>query len=144
MRAMTPWTGFTSLKKEMDRLLDRFDFELPELRGLGEWTPALDFKETPDAFVATVEVPGIDPKELDVNVEGQVLTIKGEKKQEREEKGEQYYRMERSWGAFARSLRLPAPVDAAKVTAGFKNGVLTVTLPKAPGSKGVQVTVRTE
>lgn len=144
MRAMTPWTGFTSLKKEMDRLLDRFDFDLPEFRGLGEWTPALDFKETPDAFVATVEVPGIDPKELEVNVEGQVLTVKGEKKQEREEKGEQYYRMERSWGAFARSLRLPAPVDADKVTAAFKNGVLTVTLPKAPGSKGTKVTVRTE
>ena len=71
-----------------------------------------------------------------------MLTIKGEKKQEKESKDEHYYRMERSHGAFARTLRLPAAVDGSKVTAGFKNGVLTVTLPKAPGANGTQIPVK--
>ena len=74
----------------------------------------------------------------------QVLTIKGEKRQEKEEKDEHYFRMERSYGGFVRSIRLPVPVDGSKVSATFKNGLLTVRLPKTPAAKGTTIPVKAE
>jgi len=144
MRALTPWTG-TGLRREMDRLFDRF-FESPwtELPGLGDWTPALDVTEGKDAITVTAELPGIDAKDIAVSLEGDVLTIKGEKEQKKEEKDERQHRVERSWGAFMRSVRLPAPVDSGKVSAAFKDGVVTITLPKAPGAKGATIPVKAE
>lgn len=144
MRALTPWTG-TGLKREMDRLFDRF-FESPwtELPALGEWTPALDVTEGKDALTVKAELPGVDIKDVGVSLEGDMLTIKGEKEQKKEEKDERQHRLERSWGAFMRSVRLPAPVDGSKVTAAFKNGVITITLPKAPGAKGTTIPVKAE
>jgi len=144
MHALTPWTG-TGLKREVDRLFDRF-FESPlaELPGLGDWTPALDVSEDKDSVIVTAELPGVDPKDIAVSLEGDVLTIKGEKEQKKEEKDERHHRVERSWGAFMRSVRLPTPVESGKVTAAFKNGVVTITLPKAPGAKGTTIPVKTE
>lgn len=144
MRALAPWTG-TGLKREMDRLFERF-FESPwaEMPALGDWTPALDVTEGKDAIVVKAEVPGVEPKEIAVSLEGDLLTIKGEKEQRKEDKDERQHRVERSWGAFVRSVRLPAPVDAGKVTAAFKNGVVTVTLPKAPGAKGTTIPIKAE
>ena len=145
MRVLAPWTGFGSLRKEMDRLFERFgDWDLPEMRTLGDWTPSLDVSETKDAFMVKVEVPGLDSKDISVSLEGQMLTIKGEKEHEKEEKDEQFYRAERAYGAFARTIRLPAAVDGGKVIAGYKNGVLTVTMPKAPGAKGNMIPVKAE
>lgn len=144
MRALTPWTG-TGLKREMDRLFERF-FEPPwaELPALGDWTPALDVTEGKDAITVKAELPGVEPKEIAVSLEGDLLTIKGEKEQKKEEKDERQHRIERSWGAFMRSVRLPATVDGSKVTATFKNGVVTVTLPKAPGAKGTTIPIKAE
>jgi len=144
MRALTPWTG-TGLRREMDRLFERF-FESPwaELPALGDWTPVLDVTEGKDAITVKAELPGVEPKEIAVSLEGDLLTIKGEKEQRKEEKDERQHRIERSWGAFMRSVRLPAPVDGSKVTAAFKNGVVTVTLPKAPGAKGTTIPVKAE
>jgi len=144
MHALTPWTG-TGLKREVDRLFDRF-FESPlaELPGLGDWTPALDVSEDKDSVIVTAELPGVDPKDIAVSLEGDVLTIKGEKEQKKEEKDERHHRVERSWGAFVRSVRLPTPVESGKVTAAFKKGVVTITLPKAPGAKGTTIPVKTE
>jgi HSP20 family protein len=129
----------------MDRLFDRF-FESPwaELPALGEWTPALDVTEGKDAITVKAELPGVDPKDIAASLEGDMLTIKGEKEQKKEEKDERRHRVERSWGAFMRSVRLPAPVDGSKVTATFKNGVITITLPKAPGAKGTTIPVKAE
>jgi HSP20 family protein len=129
----------------MDRLFERF-FESPwaELPALGDWTPALDVTEGKDAITVKAELPGVEPKEIAVSLEGDLLTIKGEKEQKKEEKDERQHRIERSWGAFMRSVRLPAPVDGSKVTAAFKNGVVTVTLPKAPGAKGTTIPVKAE
>jgi HSP20 family protein len=129
----------------MDRLFDRF-FEPPwtESMGLGDWTPALDVTEGKDAITVTAEVAGVEPKDITVSLEGDVLTIKGEKEQKKEEKDERYHRVERSWGAFVRSVRLPASVDSGKVNAAFKNGVVTITLPKAPGAKGTTIPVKAE
>ncbi len=144
MKAITPFSGLISLRKEMDRLFDRFgEIELPDLRWGGEWAPALDVTETKDAVVVQAEVPGIDPAKIQVALEEGLLTIKGEKAEEREEKEEQVYRKERVYGAFARSIRLPAAVDAAKVEATFKNGLLTVTLQKAPAAKGTTIPIKT-
>ena len=145
MRALAPWTGFGNLRKEMDRLFERLgDWDVPEMRTLGDWAPTLDFSENKDSFVVNAEIPGIDAKDISVSLEGQLLTIKGARRHEKEEKGEQVYRAERSYGAFARTVRLPAEVDSSKVTAGYKNGLLTVTMPKAPGAKGSQIPVKAE
>ena len=144
MRALTPWTG-TGLKREMDRLFEQF-FESPwsELPALGDWTPAVDVTEDKDAITVKAEVPGVDPKEINVSLEGDILTIKGEKEQKKEEKDERQHRIERTYGAFVRTVRLPASVDGGKVNATFKNGVVTVTLPKAPGAKGTAIPVKAE
>jgi HSP20 family protein len=139
MNALTP------LRKELERLLDRFwDFEMPELPTMGEWMPKVDLAENKEALVVKAEIPGIEPKEVSLTLQDQVLTIKGEKKEEKEEKGERHYRAERAYGAFARSLRLPVPVDGSKVTATFRNGLLTITLPKAPGARGTMIPIKVE
>ena len=145
MRALAPWTGMDVFKREMDRLFDRFfeprwdEFEL-----VGEWAPKVDVVETKDAVVVKAELPGMEQKDINVELENQVLTIKGEKHQEKEEKSERFHRMERSWGAFSRTFRLPAAVEGGKVNATFKSGVLTVTLPKAPTAKGTTIPVKAE
>ena len=90
------------------------------------------------------ELPGVDPKEIAVSLEGDLLTIKGEKEAKKEEKDERRHRIERSWGSFMRSVRLPATVDAGKVSATFKNGIVTITLPKTAGAKGTTIPVKTE
>ena len=100
--------------------------------------------EGKDAITVKAELPGVNANDIAVSLEGDVLTIKGEKEQKKEEKDERQHRLERSWGAFMRSVRLPAPVDGRKVTATFKNGVITITLPKAPGAKGTTIPVKAE
>jgi HSP20 family protein len=133
------------MRKEMDRLFDRFwEGDFPQLPALGEWAPALDVSETKDAVLVKAEVPGMDSKDIQLSLQEQVLTIKGEKRQEKEEKDEHYYRAERSYGAFARAVRLPTPVDGSRVTATFKNGVLSVTLPKAAAAKGTMIPIKAE
>lgn len=143
--AMTPWTGFGSLRKEMDKLFDRFwEGDWPALPALGEWSPALEVSETKDAIMVKAEVPGMESKDIQLSLQDNVLTVRGEKRQEKEEKEEHYYRAERSYGAFARAIRLPSAVDGSKVAATFKNGVLKVTLPKAPAAKGNVIPIKTE
>ena len=145
MKAMVPWTGMTALKTEMDRLFDRFwEKDYPEWPAVGEWTPKLDVADTKDALVVKAEIPGIEPKEIALTLHDQVLTIKGEKKEEKEEKDEQYYRLERAYGTFARTVRLPVPVDPGKVTATFKNGLLMVKLPKGAAAKGTMIPIKAE
>ncbi|MBI4637920.1 MAG: Hsp20/alpha crystallin family protein [Candidatus Rokubacteria bacterium] len=143
MRALAPWTGMTSLRQEMDRLFERF-FEprWDAIEAVGEWAPKVDLSETKDAVIVKAEIPGVEQKDLHVTFQEQVLTIKGEKQQEKEEKDERFHRVERSCGAFARSMRLPAAVDGEKVTASFKDGLLTVTLPKAPAAKGTTIPIK--
>ncbi|MBI1847847.1 MAG: Hsp20/alpha crystallin family protein [Candidatus Rokubacteria bacterium] len=143
MRALTPWTGMLGLRHEMDRMFDRF-FE-PRwyaFEAEGEWMPELDVSETADAVTVKVEVPGVDQKDIGVSLQNQLLTIKGEKQQEKEDKDERYHRVERTYGAFTRTVRLPAPVMGEKATATFKNGVLTVTMPKAPEAKAAPIPVK--
>lgn len=106
--------------------------------------PALDVSETADAYMVKVEVPGLEAKDLKVEFLDDTLTISGEKKSEIDEKAEGVHLHERYGGAFSRSIRLPAPVDAEKVNASLKNGVLTLELPKTEGAKPRQIPIRAE
>ncbi len=138
---------FDRLRSEIDRLFDDFgmgpwhspfrrgvfDVE-PFWRGELSWgkAPAVDIAETEKGYEITAELPGIDEKNVEVKYADGVLTVKGEKKGEKAERKENYYLSERSYGTFQRSFGVPDNVDADKVEAAFKNGVLTVTLPKTP------------
>ena len=145
MRGLMPWTGMSGLRQEMDRVFDRFlEGRWDEFPTLGDWTPHMDVSETKDSLVVKVEVPGMDPKDIHLALQDNLLTIKGEKRHEKEEKDEHYHREERAYGAFTRSLRLPLAVDASKVTASFKNGLLTVTLPKSPSARGTTIPIKAE
>jgi HSP20 family protein len=138
-----PWTGIRSVKSELDRLFDRLsELKWDEFPALGDWIPSMDISETKENLVAKVEVPGMEQKDIQISLQENLLTIKGEKRQEKEEKEERYHRVERSYGAFTRSVRLPVAVDASKVTATFKNGLLTVTLPKTPAAKGTAIPIK--
>ena len=145
MRGLMPWTGMVGMKNEMDRWFDRLaELKWEELPRGGDWAPSMDISETKDSLVAKVEVPGMDQKDIQISLQENLLTIKGEKRQEKEEKDERYHRIERTYGAFTRTVRLPVGVDAGKVTATFKNGLLTVTLPKTPSSKGTMIPIKAE
>lgn len=142
--ALIPWRPLRELdvlRREMDSLWDRFFSERPIERLGGEWTPSLDVSETKDKVVVKAEVPGVDPKEIEVSLSNGVLTIKGERKQEREEKDENYHLIERSYGSFSRSLRLPAEVQEGDVKANYKDGVLKITFPKTERAKEKEIKI---
>jgi HSP20 family protein len=128
---------FSAMRDEMDRVFERFEHGWPRwpalLRREGVITvPELDVRENTNSIVVEAELPGVDEKDVTVTLVNGVLTIKGEKKQEKEEKGENYYLAERSFGSFERAIRLPDTVDEAKVEAKFDKGVLKVTAAKKP------------
>jgi len=138
-----PWTGMTSLRKEMDRLFDRFVEPMSvEMPMLSEWEPTVDISEDKDTVTVKAELPGVEQKDIAVSLQDGVLTIKGDKQAEKEEKGKHYHRVERSYGSFFRAVRLPTAVEAGKVSAAFKDGVVTITLPKAPEAKGTMIPVK--
>ena len=122
-----------------DRLRQLFEGGMtldPLMEPIG-WVPAMEIVEKDDALVVTAELPGIAPKEVDISVEDNVLTISGEKKEEQEESKDsgRYHMWERRYGSFRRSFTLPQAVEAEKITAKFDGGVLTVTLPKSKKAK---------
>jgi HSP20 family protein len=131
---------FGTLRSEMDRLFDSFMGGLPTFpsmfgpggsRGFA-LSPSMDVKETNKEIVVETELPGLDEKDISLTVQNGVLTIQGEKKLDYDEEKENYHVMERRYGSFQRSLRLPDTVDDTKINAHFDNGVLKVTLPKRP------------
>jgi HSP20 family protein len=127
---------FRSLQREVNRVFrDFFDeARLPDVGFAAAFTPGIapkmDIAETDKAFEVSAELPGIDEKDIELSVSDGVLTIKGEKKAEKEEKEKNYHRIERSYGRFQRSLALPPTVNVEAIEATFKKGVLTITLPK--------------
>lgn len=124
---------FALLKREMDSLFDNFyrGFDIgPFESRLGAFSPKVDVTENDKEIKISAELPGMDEKDIEVSLHNDMLTIKGEKKEEKEDKGKDYYRMERSYGSFLRTVPLPAEVETDKVEAKFKKGVLSITLPK--------------
>jgi HSP20 family protein len=148
MPDITEWRPFrevSRLRREMDRFWE--DFFGPGRRALQPmtetWLPAIDVSESGDQVIIKAEVPGMDAKEIEISMVGDMLTIKGEKKSEKEEKGETYHMVERSYGSFVRSIRMPAPVNPDNIEANYKNGVLTVTCPKKEEVKPKAIEIKT-
>jgi HSP20 family protein len=106
------------------------------------WAPALDISERKDAYLVTVEVPGVEPEDLDITMEDGLLTIKGERQFTSESSEQQFHRVERRYGAFRRSITLPAQVQADQIEATFDNGVLQIVVPKAEEAKPKRIQVR--
>ena len=137
---LVPWRPFgelSSFRDEMDKLWNRTFGERPFAGTLTEeWLPSVDISETKDSYIVKAELPGLEAKDVNVNLSGDLLTIKGEKKSEKEDKGEeegrQYHRIERSSGMFQRSITMPFDIETDAVNAEVQNGVLTVILAKPP------------
>ncbi len=136
-RSQHPLDGF---RREMDRVFEDF-FSGWGVRK-GQFLPPVDIHETESEVVVTVEVPGLTAKEIDISVSEDALTISGEKKGEHEEKGKNYHVVERSYGSFQRTIPLPAAVKSAEAAATCKEGVLTITLPKAEKAKVRKIEIK--
>ncbi|MEX2081662.1 MAG: Hsp20/alpha crystallin family protein [Dehalococcoidia bacterium] len=149
MTSLTRWDPFQELagmRTALDRMFDQPFPRMPAFfRGSGEELGgqhlSVDVRESADAYVVEAAVPGIDPKDLDIQVEDDVLTIKGEFRHEDETQESEYLRRELHWGAFERSLRLPPTVDAEQAKAEFTHGKLTLTLPKRPEARAKTIKI---
>jgi len=127
---------FVNLQNEMNKLFEHFNqgFDIApvnEMSAMTGWMPKVNLAETDKEIQVTAELPGVEEKDVEVTIDQGMLILKGEKKAEKEEKNKNYYRVERSYGSFQRSFALPKEVEAEKVEATFKNGVLSVKLPKS-------------
>ena len=143
---LVPWRAFgelSSLRRDMDKLWDRFSGETPFAKTFGEtWLPSVDISETKDNFVVKAELPGLEAKDVNVSISGDVLTIKGEKKTEEEEKDEHYHCVERYSGSFQRVFQLPSGVKTDMIEATFDKGVLKVTLPKVEEARKKEIDIK--
>lgn len=141
---------FYSLQKEMNSLFDNFfrGFDVAP-RGfaaqMAGFTPSVDVKENDKEFIIKAELPGVEEKDIDVTVMNDAVTIKGEKKEEKEDKDKNYYYMERSYGSFCRVIPLEAEIEAGKAEAKFKNGILDIKIPKNQNAKtkGTKISIKT-
>ncbi len=150
MTRITRYDPFMKLQKELDRLF-RFPFDLPNILegegeelGISEWYPRMDVVEKDKEILIKMDLPGMEEKDINISVEGNILTISGERKMEKKEENENYHRVERLYGEFSRSLTLPNSVDVNKINAKYKNGVLEVVLPKKEEAKPKKITVKVE
>ena len=149
MRSMMNRDSFRELEDMSDRLNRLLGGRSASAGGrdesmaLADWIPVVDVMETEEEFQIRGELPGVEKKDIKLSVENGVLLISGHREQEKEEKGKRYHKIERAYGSFARSFRVPDIVDDQKLTAEFKNGVLTVRLPKSDKArpKSIEVTV---
>lgn len=134
-----------SMRKEFNRLFDNFfhgDLTDTTSAFTSTWIPAVDIAERENDFDVKMELPGVAKEDVKITMQEGILTVKGEKKQEKESKGSDYHRVERSYGSFQRSFSLPAAVRAADIDASFSDGVLRITLPKAEEARPKQIDVK--
>ena len=155
-KAVTPWRPAMEAsrwEKDMDRMMEDFFGRRMRSWWPDRWfkgedferrVPAVDLFEEKDEIVVKAELPGIEKDHVEVNLSDHLLTIKGEKKKEEEVKEENYYRSERSYGSFVRTVELPKDVHADKVKASFKNGILEVRMPKTEEAKAKEIKVKVE
>jgi HSP20 family protein len=135
-----PWRDLQRAQEEVNRLLDD-RLTARESESVG-WTPRVDIFEDEEGVALRFELAGVEPKDVDIRFENGVLTLRGERKLEKEEKRDNYHRVEMAYGTFTRSFSLPATIDAEKIRAESKNGVLTVHLPKKPEAKPKAIQVK--
>jgi HSP20 family protein len=143
-----PFRDLGSIQERMNRLFDESFRGLAPRPGAeedwalgGSWAPVVDIYEQEGNIVLKAEVPGVDPKDVDILVENNVLTLRGERKFDTEVKRDNYHRVERAYGAFSRSFTLPSVVDTEKIKADYKDGVLRVTLPQKEEAKPKQISI---
>jgi HSP20 family protein len=148
------WDPFKDMEKEMQELTDRFSRLLSrwpsrttgarEALTVADWAPSVDISETDNEFLIKAEIPEVDKKDVKVTVQDGLLTLQGERKQEKEEKGKRFHRIERSYGTFLRTFEMPDGVDEEKLKAEFKDGLLLVHLPKTEKARSKAVEVKVE
>ena len=136
------WDPFSRLAEIQNEMSQLFDTSLRQRNGGLAYVPPMDVSVEGDNILVRAELPGLRKEDVKVSLEHNLLTISGEKKEETQKEGNQYYFQERSYGAFSRSVELPTTVDAKKITATFKDGVLHVTLPKSEEAKPRQIEVK--
>jgi len=142
-----PFRDLVSIQGRMNRLFDEAFRGATRQSGdeeewsLGSWAPAVDIFEQDGDIVLKAELPGVDPKDVDVRVENNVLTLRGERKLDNEVQKENYHRVERAYGSFSRSFTLPSVVDTEKIKADYRDGVLRVNLPKREEAKPKQISI---
>ncbi len=155
MSSMLPWKkrkhegeiGMFGVRDDLNRLFDMVahgDFGLEPFRDWGKFSPALDVVEDDNTVTIRADVPGLEPKDIDISVSGQTLTLKGEKTEETEDEGKNYHRSERRYGAFVRTIPLPTNVDTEKIKAECSKGVLKITLPKIESEKPKRIPIKAE
>lgn len=140
MRLWEPFRELVTMRDDVDRLFDAF-FGREEYNLDSYWRPAIDIEENNGNLMVRAEIPGMSKEEIKVAVKDNLLTISGERKKENESEDKTFYRVERCYGQFRRMIRLPSEVDANKVKAAYKDGVLHVTLPKPESIKPKQIDV---
>jgi HSP20 family protein len=136
-----PFRGVTTLQDQINHLFNDAFERTGEQSNLSAWAPAVDIYETEQELVVKADLPDVDPKDLDIRVENNILTIRGERKFEKKVNEENYLRVERAYGSFARSFTLANTVNTDAIKADYQNGVLTLTIPKREEAKPKQVKV---
>lgn len=138
---LNPFQEMRRLQDEFNRLLDPgFPFENGELAA-ANWVPAVDIEETPETLRVIAELPGMKREDIQVEFENGMLTIRGQRAREEEKKEKNFHRVERSFGSFARAFRLPATVDAERISASYEDGVLKLEMPKREESKARRIQI---
>jgi HSP20 family protein len=139
-----PWQEIVDKFDRYTRAMAQPQAGSQEVMATGDWTPRVDIAETDQAFVIKAEIPEVNKEDVKVTVDNGVLTIRGERKQEKEEEGQRFHRVERHYGSFTRSFTLPNNVEETKVTASFKDGMLKLQIPKAEEAKPEVIEVKVE
>ncbi len=144
---LVKWDPFTELEdvsNHLNRIFKRFPVRTEpdrELLTMADWTPTVDITETDAAYLIKGEIPGVNKEDVKITIEDGMVTMRGERKMEKEEKNKEFHRIERSYGSFMRSFRVPDDVDEAAVKAEFKDGMINVTLPKSAKAKSKAINV---
>jgi HSP20 family protein len=137
-----PFRDVTDIQGQMNRFFDNLLGRPSPMAGMERmWAPAVDMYETKDELIVAVELPGLNQKDIHLSITGDTLTVRGERQRSHEVTQDSYYRGERWWGKFERTLPLPIPVEAGKVKAAYRDGVLTITLPKADEIKPKEIKI---
>jgi HSP20 family protein len=141
-----PFRDLNSLQERMNRLFEDANrgWRADEPSATTSWSPAVDIYETESEIIVQAEVPGMERKDIELSLENNVLTLKGERRFEKEGKDENYHRIERSYGSFSRAFSIPAMVDEKKIKADYKEGVLAIILPKKEKARAKQINITSE
>ena len=129
-RGRDPFAGFGSLQEAFRDMLETWPFGERQALSMADWTPSCNVSESPEEYRIEAELPGVKEEDMELNVEERLLTLRGERREEKEEKSKKYHRMESSYGSFMRSFTLPDDADEAKMDAEYKDGLLTVRIPR--------------